>query len=112
MRFVRMADSKQPCMHLLKFYILQHDQTLKEYLSKVEFIYAVISQHTHDILGNTTCYEICNGIELEPPSPPKKVPWMKPSIKNYNSKVEEDDLSKFGYDTDDDVEEEETNPKE
>ncbi len=42
---ILLADSKQPCMHLLKSYVLQFDRTLDKYFPKIELKYATIPQN-------------------------------------------------------------------
>jgi len=44
MRLVCLADSKLPCLHLLKYFVLQADCMMKEHLPKIELAYSYISE--------------------------------------------------------------------
>ncbi len=81
MRLVRLADSKIPNMHLLKYYVLQSDRMLEKYLPKVELSYASIPHHIRAIMGDTSAYQI----EFDPPPPPKKTPRMRLESKSMGT---------------------------
>ncbi len=103
MHLVQLADSKQPYMHLLKFQVLQCDQTLKEYLPTIQFKYAAIPQHIHNLIGDTTDYDV-DEVDFESPFLPKKVPQTKLSSRT-NDENEAEVMSDFEDDTDKEDEE-------
>ncbi len=57
MRLVCLADSKLPCMHLLKYFMVQPDCMMKEHLPKIELAYSAIPPHMITIMGNALNYD-------------------------------------------------------
>ncbi len=70
MRFVLLADSKIPCMHLLKYFLRQEDCMMREHLQKVELAYYAIPPHIRTIMGDPSNYDIMH----TDTTPSKKVP--------------------------------------
>ncbi len=70
MRLVCLADSKLPCMHLLKYFLHQEDCMMREHLQKVELAYYAIPPHIRTIMGDPSNYDIMH----TDTTPSKKVP--------------------------------------
>ncbi len=90
-------------MHLLKFYVLQCDQTLKKYLPTIEVKYVTIPQHIRNLMGDTTNCNV-DKVDFESPSLPKKVPQTKLSSRTTDDN-EAEVMSDFEDITDEEYEE-------